>query len=213
MTSPWLQRANMASTCPWWDVEMGIRQAASVVGQSELSAFCQLCKFARVRLLGYASHRDRRCPAGAHTGAVGAAPDCPVVLAQGLRRGTHCVRVALCVQTAATRMFTKRASRANPWAAFLGAPEIAPAGQRLPRVMGLGFGNEDQRHLLQRRVRTRFCPDQPGNRSAHQMSRCGRYPRKRFATNRSHCTDAASRQAAGFDTFPTRETMERLTCR
>ena len=31
-------------------------------------------------------------------------------------------------------MFTKRAARATPWAALLGAPEIASAGHRLPRA-------------------------------------------------------------------------------
>ena len=78
--------------------------------------------------------RARRHPAVAHAGAVSAERvDCPAVLAQGSGRGTRCVRCALYAQTAAARMTTKRAARADPWAAFLGAPEIAPAGYRLPR--------------------------------------------------------------------------------
>ena len=78
--------------------------------------------------------RGRRYPAVAHAGAVYAERvDCPAVLAQGSGRGTRCVRCALYAQTAAARMTTKRAARADPWAAFLGAPEIAPAGYRLPR--------------------------------------------------------------------------------
>ena len=83
--------------------------------------------------------RGRRYPAVAHAGAVYAERvDCPAVLAHGSGRGTRCVRCALYAQTAAARMTTKRAARADPWAAFLGAPEIAPAGHRLPR--GWVFG-------------------------------------------------------------------------
>ena len=102
--------------------------------------------------------RGRRYPAVAHAGAVYAERvDCPAVLApasqalraivslaatfvvaQGSGRGTRCVRCALYAQTAAARMTTKRAARADPWAAFLGAPEIAPAGYRLPRGCVLG---------------------------------------------------------------------------
>ncbi len=83
--------------------------------------------------------RGRRYPAVAHAGAVSAERvDCPAVLTQGSGRGTRCVRCALYAQTATARMLTKRAARADPWAAFLGAPEIAPAGYRLPR--GCVFG-------------------------------------------------------------------------
>ena len=83
--------------------------------------------------------RGRRHPAVAHAGAVYAERvDCPAVLAQGSGRGSRCVRCALCAQTTAARMTTKRAARADPWAAFLGAPEIAPAGRRLPRGWVVG---------------------------------------------------------------------------
>ena len=86
----------------------------------------------QLRLFG--APRARRHPAVAHAGAVYAERvDCPAVLAQGSGRGTRCVRCALCAQTTVARMTTKRAARADPWAAFLGAPEIAPAGYRLPR--------------------------------------------------------------------------------
>ena len=102
--------------------------------------------------------RASRCPAWAHTGAVSAERvDCPAVLApasqalraivslaatfvvaQGSHRGTRCVRCALCARTTAMRVMTKRAARADPWAALLGAPEIAPAGQRLARRCAFG---------------------------------------------------------------------------
>ena len=90
------------------------------------------------RCLGVCSRRGRRYPAAAHTGAVALRVDCPAVLTQGVRRATryaNCVRFA---QTGATRMFTKRAARATPWAALLGAPEIASAGYRLPRSCVIG---------------------------------------------------------------------------
>ena len=83
--------------------------------------------------------RASRCPAWAHTGAVCAERvDCPAVLAQGSHRGTRCVRCALCARTTAMRVLTKRAARADPWAALLGTPEIAPAGQRLARRCAFG---------------------------------------------------------------------------
>ena len=105
-----------------------------------MSAFGPLQTLIRDRQLPLVgAPRARRHPAGAHAGAVYAERvDCPAVLAQGSGRGTRCVRCALYAQTAAARMTTKRAARADPWAAFLGAPEIAPAGYRLPR--GWVFG-------------------------------------------------------------------------
>ena len=59
--------------------------------------------------------------------------DCPAVLAAGAHRTTHYAPCGLFVQTGAMRMFTKRAARAAPAAVLLGAPQIAPAGSRLPR--------------------------------------------------------------------------------
>ena len=103
--------------------------------------------------LSCASRRGRRYPAVAHTGAVGAAPDYPVVLAQGSRRRTRCVRCARSAQTAATSQLTKRAARADPRAVLLGAPEIASAGYRLPRGVDVDLGDEYQIPLMQRRVR------------------------------------------------------------
>jgi len=80
------------------------------------------------------SRRGSRCPAGAHTGAVGATPDCLAMLTQRSRRATryvHCVHFA---RTSATSQTTKRAARADRWPALLGATEIAPTGHRLPRA-------------------------------------------------------------------------------
>ena len=59
--------------------------------------------------------------------------DCPVVLARGSGRRTHCVHFVLSVRTTAAKMMTKCAARTDPRAPLLGAPEIAPAGLRLPR--------------------------------------------------------------------------------
>ena len=104
-----------------------------------LAASGPLRSFVATRFSRAGAPRGWRHPAVAHAGAVSAERvDCPAVLAQGSGRGTRCVRCALYAQTAAARMTTKRAARADPWAAFLGAPEIAPAGYRLPR--GCVFG-------------------------------------------------------------------------
>ena len=64
--------------------------------------------------------------------------DCPAVLTGRAHRATHCVRFALCVQTGAMRMTTKRAARAALPAALLGAPQWACAGYRLPRRWAFG---------------------------------------------------------------------------
>ena len=64
--------------------------------------------------------------------------DCPAVLAAGAHRTTHCAPCGLFVRTSAMRMLTKRAARAAPAAALLGAPQIAPAGSRLPRRWVIG---------------------------------------------------------------------------
>ena len=101
--------------------------------------------------------------------------DCPVVLARGSGRRTHCAPCGRCVQTAAARMMTKCAARADPRAGLagragpvaqpfarhkqstglfvsgaylLGAPEIAPAGLRLPRswVFGVRYSGPRRPH-------------------------------------------------------------------
>ena len=59
--------------------------------------------------------------------------DSAAMLGLGSRRRTRYVRFALCAQTAAPSQLTKRAARADPSPALLAAPEIAPAGHRLPR--------------------------------------------------------------------------------
>jgi hypothetical protein len=60
--------------------------------------------------------------------------DSAAVLALGSHRVTHFTRCARCVQTDAMSQFTKRArTRADPNTALLAAPEVAPAGHRLPR--------------------------------------------------------------------------------
>ena len=59
--------------------------------------------------------------------------DSAAVLGLGSRRITRCVRCALCARTDAASQFTMRAARADPRPALLAAPEIAPAGYRLPR--------------------------------------------------------------------------------
>ena len=59
--------------------------------------------------------------------------DCPAVLAAEAHRTTHYAPCVLFVQTGAMRVFTKRAARAAPAAVLLCAPQIAPAGSRLPR--------------------------------------------------------------------------------
>ena len=45
-----------------------------------------------------------------------------------------CALLIYSAQTGATSQTTKRAARATPWAALLGAPEIASTGHRLPRA-------------------------------------------------------------------------------
>jgi hypothetical protein len=59
--------------------------------------------------------------------------DFAAVLGLGSRRTTRCVRCAHCARTGAASRFTKRAVRADPSRALLAAPQIAPAGYRLPR--------------------------------------------------------------------------------
>ena len=121
------------------------------------------------------SRRGRRCPAGAHTWAVAATPDCAAVRAHGVHRGTHFAHCVRAVRTTAMSMLTKRAARATPWAGLagrsgpvalplarhkqstglfvfgarlLGAPKIAPAGHRLPRGDMVGSRREDQKRRL-----------------------------------------------------------------
>ena len=70
--------------------------------------------------------------------------DYPVVLGPGSGRITHCAPCGRSVQTDAARMRTKCAARTDPGSALRGAPEIAPAGLRLPRrwvcgVRGVGL--------------------------------------------------------------------------
>ena len=59
--------------------------------------------------------------------------DSAAVLGLGSRRTTRYVRCAHCAQTAAASQSTKRAARADPSPVLLAAPQIAPAGYRLPR--------------------------------------------------------------------------------
>ena len=54
-------------------------------------------------------------------------------------RRTHCAPCGRCVRTAAARMTTKCAARTDPCGPLLGAPEIAPAGLRLPRRWAFGI--------------------------------------------------------------------------
>ena len=74
--------------------------------------------------------------------------DCPVVLARGSGRRTHCVHFVLSVRTTAAKMMTKCAARTDPRAALLGAPEIAPAGPHLPRrwVFGVRYSGPRRPH-------------------------------------------------------------------
>ena len=64
--------------------------------------------------------------------------DCPAVLAAGAHRTTHYAPCGRFVRTSAMRMLTKRAARAAPAAALLGAPQIAPTGSSLPRRWVIG---------------------------------------------------------------------------
>ena len=84
--------------------------------------------------------------AGSHWGGRHCVSDCPAVLAQRSHRGTRCVRCARYAQTAAMRMSTKRAARADRWAVLLGAPQIARAGYRLPRRCVVGARALGLRH-------------------------------------------------------------------
>jgi len=59
--------------------------------------------------------------------------DSAAMLEAGSRRATRCARCVRCAQTGAARQITRRAARADPAPALLAAPEIAPAGDRLPR--------------------------------------------------------------------------------
>ena len=59
--------------------------------------------------------------------------DSAAVLVPSSRRRTHCAHCVRSVQTAAASQFTKRAARAELGTPLLVAPEIAPAGHRLPR--------------------------------------------------------------------------------
>ncbi len=142
--------------------------------------------------------RGMRYPAVAHAGAVSAERvDCPAVLApasQALRaivslaatfvvaqrsgRGTRCVRCAVYGQTAAAFLTSMGASRADRWAAFLGAAEIAPAGYRLPRGWVVGVRWSGPRQPERQRPPHAFAAS-PENtrrtpcREARQRSRIG----------------------------------------
>ncbi len=59
--------------------------------------------------------------------------DFAAVLGLGSRRTTRYVRCAHCARTTAASQSTKRAARADPSPVLLAAPQIAPAGHRLPR--------------------------------------------------------------------------------
>ncbi len=59
--------------------------------------------------------------------------DYPAVLGLGTRRRTHCAHFVRCVRTTATSMFTKRAARAVPSPALLGATQRAATGPHPPR--------------------------------------------------------------------------------
>ena len=83
--------------------------------------------------------------------------DCPVVLARGSGRRTHYAPCGRCVRTTAAKMMTKCAARTAPRAALLGAPEIAPAGLRLPRRWASGLRDVGVRTSPQRAR-----PNRPG---------------------------------------------------
>jgi len=67
--------------------------------------------------------------------------DCPAMLGPGSRRQTRFVRFALGAQTDAASQITKRAARADPGPALLGASRRAPAGPRLPRGTSCARGS------------------------------------------------------------------------
>ncbi len=91
------------------------------------------------------ARRGRRYPAGAHAGAVGGYADCTALLGLAARRQTRFVRCAHYAQTSGDKSVHERAARGAASPALLVAPEIAPAGYRLPRCHRWG---------LSRRART-----------------------------------------------------------
>ena len=64
--------------------------------------------------------------------------DCPAVLGPGSHRATRCAPCGRSAQTGAMSQIWKRAARADPEPAFLGAPEIAPSLRRRPGCGGGG---------------------------------------------------------------------------
>ena len=97
--------------------------------------------------------------------------DCPVVLARGSGRRTHYAPCGRFVRTTAARMMTKCAARTDPRAALLGAPEIAPAGLRLPRRWASGVRDAGAQTPLQR------TPTQSAGVSGGRRSVRGKRPR------------------------------------
>jgi hypothetical protein len=79
------------------------------------------------------ARRARRHPARAHGGAVFASLRLHSGARSEVARPTHFAHFVRYVQTTAASQFTKRAARADLGPVLLVAPQIAPAGCRLPR--------------------------------------------------------------------------------
>ena len=88
--------------------------------------------------------------------------DYPVVLPHGSGRRTHYAPCGRFVRTTAAKMMTKCAARTDPCGPLLGAPEIAPAGLRLPRRWASGV----------RAVGARVPPQRAPTRSAGVTGGC-----------------------------------------
>jgi hypothetical protein len=87
--------------------------------------------------------------------------DCPVVLPHGSGRRTHYAPCGRFVRTTAARMMTKCAARTDPCGPLLGAPEIAPAGLRLPRrwAFGVRYSGPGPRLPQTRSLAAKACGD------------------------------------------------------
>ena len=68
--------------------------------------------------------------------------DSTAMLRAGSRRAARCANCVRSAQTCAASQITKRAARADPAPALLVAPQIAPAGCRLPRGHRRGVRRE-----------------------------------------------------------------------
>ena len=93
--------------------------------------------------------------------------DYPVVLDPGSGRITHYAPCGRFVQTDAARMMTKCAARTDPASALLGAPEIAPAGLRLPRRWVSGVRSSGARTPILGPDAAHQCPGCQGLRGPH----------------------------------------------